>query len=157
MSLAKYESKIQLLTISQEDAYARFSDLRNILAVKNRLSDRTSVEAATGKSISDEEWQKVSESLNKINATETSVSIASPVGNLTLEIVEQDAPKLLKLAGTNTPLPIYLWIQLLPETDTSAKMKVTVGAEVNMFMKGMVAKPLQQAADGLAQILCLVK
>ena len=36
-------------------------------------------------------------------------------------------------------------------------MRVTVGAEVNFFMKGMVAKPLQQAADGLAQMLAAVR
>ena len=157
MSLSKYESKVQTLAISQEEAYARFSDLRNILALKERLADRGSVEAATGKSMSDEEWQKISAAIEKVEATETTLTIASPVGNLSLEIVEQEAPKLLKLAGQNTPLPIYLWLQLLPEGEAAAKLKVTVGAEVNMFMKPMVAKPLQQAADGLAQVLCLVR
>lgn len=38
-----------------------------------------------------------------------------------------------------------------------AKLRVTVGAEVNFFMKGMVAKPLQQAADGLANMLSAIR
>ena len=35
-------------------------------------------------------------------------------------------------------------------------MRVTVGAEVSLFMKPMVSKPLSQAAEGLAAILSLV-
>lgn len=45
---------------------------------------------------------------------------------------------------------------MLPTDVYSSKLRVTVGAEVNMFMKGMVAKPLQQAADGLANILSVL-
>ena len=62
----------------------------------------------------------------------------------------------MKLASENSPVPIYVWIQLLPSGETGCKMRVTVGAEVNFFMKGMVAKPLQQAADGLANILSAI-
>lgn len=32
-------------------------------------------------------------------------------------------------------------------------MRVTVGAEVNFFMKAMISKPLGQAAEGLASII----
>ena len=46
-----------------------------------------------------------------------------------------------------------MWIQLLPHGEGAAKLRVTIGAEVNFFMKGMVSKPLQQAANGLADIL----
>ena len=37
-----------------------------------------------------------------------------------------------------------------------SKLKVTIGAEVNMFMRAMVAKPLKKAADGLANMLSAV-
>ena len=48
-------------------------------------------------------------------------------------------------------------MQLLPLIPYECKLRVTVGAEVNIFMKGMVSKPLQQAAEGLANILAAVR
>ena len=39
---------------------------------------------------------------------------------------------------------------------TSAKLKVTIRAEVNMFMKAMVAKPLQDGVDKLAEMLSMI-
>ena len=63
----------------------------------------------------------------------------------------------IKLAGEGSPIPIYVWIQLLPEGEQATKMRVTVGAEVNMFMKGMVSKPLQQAAEGIATLFSVMR
>ena len=86
-----------------------------------------------------------------------SVQIASPVGQLVLRIIEREEPKCIKFASEGSPIPLNLWIQLLPHGEMECKMRVTVGAEVNFFMKGMVSKPLQQAADGLANILSVVR
>ena len=83
--------------------------------------------------------------------------INSPMGTITLRIVERDEPKCIKFASEGSPVQLYLWIQLLPHGTYESKMKVTVGAEVNFFMKGMVAKPLQQAADGLASMLSTIR
>lgn len=37
-----------------------------------------------------------------------------------------------------------------------AKLKVTIRAEVNMFMKAMVTKPLQDGVDKLAEMLSMI-
>ena len=86
-----------------------------------------------------------------------SLTIASPLGQITLRIVERDEPKCIKFASEGAPVQLYVWVQLLPHGEMESKMRVTVGAEVNFFMKGMVAKPLQQAADGLANILSAIR
>ena len=70
--------------------------------------------------------------------------------------MEREEPKLVKMGSEGSPIPLTIWIQMLPTDAYSSKLRVTVGAEVNMFMKGMVAKPLQQAADGLANILSVL-
>ena len=53
-------------------------------------------------------------------------------------------------------VPFFVWIQMLPVTDTTSKMKVTAEADLNPFIKAMVQKPLQegveQIAEGLARI-----
>ena len=49
-----------------------------------------------------------------------------------------------------------LWIQILPVGEEQAKMKVTIRAEVNMFMKAMVSKPLQEGVEKLADMLSMI-
>jgi hypothetical protein len=44
----------------------------------------------------------------------------------------------------------------LPVEAGQAKLKVTIRAEVNMFMKAMVTKPLQDGVDKLAEMLSMI-
>lgn len=76
--------------------------------------------------------------------------------SLTLRIVEREPMKCIKFEGDKTPIPLNLWIQILPVTDVEAKMRVTIGAEVNMFMKAMVSKPLKEGVDKLADMLAMI-
>jgi hypothetical protein len=73
--------------------------------------------------------------------------------NLTLRIVEREPMKCIKFEGDKSPIPLKLWIQMLPVTAEQAKLKVTIEAEVNFFMKAMVAKPLKEGAEKLAEML----
>lgn len=141
--------------MTQEAVYARFSDLNNLSALKERLSEPEVLERLRSQVPEDKlgELQKYVEGLT---FDTDSIQIASPLGQVTLRIVERDEPKCVKFASEGSPVPLYLWIQLLPHGE-ECRMRVTVGAEVNFFMKGMVAKPLQQAADGLASMLAAIR
>ncbi len=152
MSISKFESEVKYLAQPAEVVYARFSDLRNLQGLKDMLSDPAAAEKMAEKVPADK-IEEARKQLENVCFEEDSISMASPVGQLVLRIVERDAPKCLKFASEGAPLQLYLWIQLLPHGEQGAKMRVTVGAEVNFFMKGMVSKPLQQAADMLANVL----
>ena len=76
--------------------------------------------------------------------------------SLTLRIVEREPMKCIKFEGDKTPIPMNLWIQILPENEANAKMKVTIRAEVNAFMKAMVSKPLQEGVEKLADMLAMI-
>lgn len=152
MSISKFESEVKYLVQPAEVVYARFSDLRNLQGLKDMLSDPAAAEKMAEKVPADK-IEEARKQLENVCFEEDSISMASPVGQLVLRIVERDAPKCLKFASEGAPLQLYLWIQLLPHGEQGAKMRVTVGAEVNFFMKGMVSKPLQQAADMLANVL----
>ena len=120
----------------QQAVYDNISDLRNLEKVRDRVPEDK---------VKDFSFDEDSVSLN-----------VPPVGELKLRICERDEPKCVKFETTQSPVPFHVWIQVLPVTETTSKMKVTVKAELNPFIKGVVAGPLQDGvekiADALAQI-----
>ena len=121
---------------SQEAVYRNISDLRNLEKVRDRIPE-----------------DKVKDF--SFDADTISVSVP-PVGELKLRIIEREEPKCVKFETAQSPVPFNVWIQMLPVDEQSSKMKVTVKAELNPFIKGMVSGPLQDGvekiADALAQI-----
>ena len=91
---------------------------------------------------------------NKLSDT-LSFSV-SPIGKLTLQIVERDPCKCIKLATTNSPLPFNMWIQLVETAEEECKVKVTIGMDLNPFMKAMVQKPLQEGLEKMVDMLAVI-
>lgn len=156
MSLSKYESSVKHIAENVDIVYDRFSDMRNLQALRDRMSDPDTLSQISGQ-VDSEKLEEARKYLKEMTFDADSLSVSTPVGALRLVIVERDAPKCIKLAGEGSPIPVYVWIQLLPEGEQATKMRVTVGAEVNMFMKGMVSKPLQQAAEGIATLFSVMR
>ena len=136
--------------------YNRFADLSNLNTLKERLDD-PEVQAKLAEQVPADRIGELRSYAESMTFDSDSLQISSPMGAITLRIVEREEPKCIKMASEGAPVQLYAWIQLLPHGEGETKMKVTVGAEVNFFMKGMVAKPLQQAADGLANILSAIR
>ena len=134
--MATFESSIKQVPYPQEAVYKNLSDLTNLERVRDRIPE--------------DKLQDFS-----FDADTVSVSVA-PVGKITLRIVDREEPKCVKFETAESPLPFNLWIQILPVTETTSKMKVTVKADIPFMLKGMVAGPLQDGvekiADALAQI-----
>ena len=72
-------------------------------------------------------------------------------------IIEREEPKTIKFETEQSPVPFTFWIQLLPVTDTTCKMKLTIKAELNPFIKGMVQKPLQEGIEKIADALQAIR
>lgn len=121
---------------SQEAVYRNISDLRNLEKVRDRIPE-----------------DKVKDF--SFDADTISINVP-PVGELKLRIIEREEPKCVKFETAQSPVPFNVWVQMLPVDEQSSKMKVTVKAELNPFIKGMVSGPLQDGvekiADALAQI-----
>ena len=156
MSLAKYESEVKIVPQSQSVVYSRFDDLNSLSAIKDRLSDPT-VQQKLSEQVPADKLDELRKYAQGLSFEADAIHIASPMGNITLRVVEREAPKCIKFASEGSPVQLYVWIQLLPHGAYESKLRVTVGAEVIFFMKGMVAKPLQQAADGLANMLSALR
>lgn len=139
--MAQYESSIKHIPYSQERVYNKLSDLNNLNSVKDRL---------------DLIKDKLDGKLEDMTFDSDSLTLKVQGFNLTLRIIEREPLKCIKFEGDKTPIPLNLWIQILPEGMDNAKMKVTIRAEVNMFMKAMVAKPLQEGVEKLADMLSMI-
>lgn len=139
--MAQYESSIKHIPYSQERVYNKLSDLNNLNSVRDRL---------------DLIKDKLDGKLEDMSFDSDSLTLKVQGFNLTLRIIERKPLKCIKFEGDKTPIPLNLWIQILPEGMDNAKMKVTIRAEVNMFMKAMVAKPLQEGVEKLADMLSMI-
>ena len=134
--MTKFESDVKFIPASQEAVYEKLSDLNNLEKVKDRLpADKVK---------------------NLTFDSDSMLVEVSPVGKISLQIVEKEPCKCIKFGTTDSPLPFNLWIQLLPVTETECKMKLTIGVELNPFMKAMVQKPLQEGLQKMADMLALI-
>lgn len=156
MSLSKFESEVKIIPQQQQVVYSRFADLNNLSALKERLNDPT-VQEQIGQQVPADKMEELRKYADGLSFETDAIHLSSPIGQITLRVVEREEPKCIKFASEGAPVQLYVWIQLLPHGEWESKMRVTVGAEVNFFMKGMVAKPLQQAADGLANMLSAIR
>lgn len=134
--MSKFESSIKTIPYPQENVYRNISDLSNLERVRDRVP---------------------SDKIQDFSFDTDTVSISvPPVGQITMRIIEREEPKCVKFESENSPMPFNLWIQVLPIDEQTSKMKVTVKADIPMMLRAMVAGPLQdgveKVADALAQI-----
>lgn len=137
----QFESNVKHVPYSQGRVYNKLSDLNNLEEVRERL---------------DMVKDKLDGKLEDMSFDRDSITLKVQGISLTLRIIEREPLKCIKFEGDKSPIPLNLWIQILPVTQEEAKMKVTIRAEVNMFMKAMVSKPLQEGVEKLADMLAML-
>lgn len=137
----QFESNVKHISYSQERVYGVLSDLNSMERMRDKL---------------DEMKSKLEGKIKDMSFDRDSLSIKVQGINLTLRIIEREPMKCIKFEGDKTPIPMNLWIQILPVSEEESKIKVTIRAEVNMFMKAMVSKPLQEGVEKLAETLARI-
>lgn len=136
MGKTRFESSVKQIPYPQQAVYDMLSNLENISKVIDRIP---------------------ADKIKDISFDRDHVSMSvDPVGAIKLAVCEREEPKCIKFQTEKSPVPFYVWIQMLPVTDTTSKIRITAEADLNPFIKTLVQKPLQdgveQIADGLAQI-----
>ena len=100
---------------------------------------------------------KTEDKVKDFHFDQDSVSVnVPPVGEIRLRIINREEPKCVKFETEQSPLPFFLWIQVLPVTETSSKLKVTVDADIPFMLKGMVSGPLKEGVEKIAQALAMI-
>ncbi len=135
--MSKFESSIRQIQYSQQSVYNMLSDLSNIERIRDRIPQ---------------------DKLKDFTFDRDSIAMSvAPVGEIRLRIVEREEPKCVKFETEQSPVPFNLWIQVVAVSETTCKVKVTVKADLNPFIRGMVSKPLQEALEKIADALEAVR
>ncbi len=154
--MSEFKSEVKQIQASQQAVYDKISDLSNLSAVKERMNPPEARERLAGQVDSDKVDQMM-DYLDNISFDQDSITLGgSPVGNVSLRIIEREAPKCVKMEGVGTPIPLNMWIQVVPNGDDASAIRVTLRAELNFFIKQMVGGQLQKAVDGIAEMLAHV-
>ena len=134
--MSKFESSIKQIPYPVEAVYKNISDLSNLERVRDRVPE-----------------DKLQDFAFDSDSVQVSVP---PVGTIKLRIIEREENKCVKFEAEQSPLPFNLWIQVLPMDDATSKMKVTVKADIPIMLKGMVAGPLQDGIEKIADVLAQI-
>ncbi len=132
----QFESKVVAIPYSQQRVYDMLSDLSHLESVKDRIPE-----------------DKVKEL--KFDRDTVSINV-HPVGDIAFRVVEREEAKCIKLEATTSPIPLTIWVQILPTAAEASKMKLTLRTELNPFIKGMVQKPLQEGIEKMAEMLAQI-
>lgn len=137
----QYESGIKQIPYSQQRVYDKVSNLSHLAQFQDRLNELPQ--------------DKIKVEDIQFDADSVSFSV-SPVGRLELRIIEREEPKCVKFEATTSPIPLTLWIQIVPIAAEACKIKLTLRTELNIFIKGMIQKPLKEGLEKLADMLAMI-
>lgn len=118
-------------------------------AVYNMLGDLANIEKVRGMIPQDK--------VESLEFDHDSLSIKTQIGSVRLAVVAREEPKMIKFETTDSPVPFNFWIQILPVTEATSKLRLTIKADINPFMAAMVKKPMQEGIERIADALQMIK
>ena len=134
--MTEYTSDIKTIPYGDERVFSMLSDLSNLERIKDRIPK---------------------DHIKDFSFTNDSCSFeVNPMGKIDFQIVNREPYKTIKFATTNSPFPLFLWIQLKPTGENVTKMKMTVRAELNPLLKTMIAKPIQEGLNKIADAIATI-
>lgn len=86
------------------------------------------------------------------NQDSCSFSVA-PVGRVTFVVVDREPNKTIKFKSEQLPFDANVWVQLVSKADDDTRMKITIKADLNPFIKPMVSKPMKDGVDKIAEVI----
>lgn len=131
--MTEFVSDIKTIPYNDDRIFAMLSDLSNLERVKDRIPE-----------------DKIKDFTFDTDSCSLSVD---PVGKVHFQIVEREPNKTIKFVTTNSPVPLFMWVQLKQVADSDTRMKLTVRADVSPLIKPMISKPLQDGINKIAEVL----
>ena len=134
--MTEFVSDIKTITYNEEDIFNMLSDLSNLERMKDKIPQEK---------VKDFTFDKDSCSFT-----------VSPIGVVKFSIVEREPNKTIKFVADESPVAVNLWIQLKQVAENDTKLKLTVKADLNPFLKPMLSKPFQDGINKIADVLAAI-
>lgn len=134
--MADFTSDITPIPHSQERVFTVLSDLNNLGKFQKDLS---------GLPIKDLSFDK-----------DCCQFTADGVGKIAMRIIEREPYKTIKLTSESSPIAFTCWIQLVEAAPNDTRLKLTLRADIPLFLKPMVSKPLEKGIKKVAEALAAI-
>lgn len=137
--MSDYTSSIKTIAAPRTNVYNRLANLGGLASVQDRLPE--------------EAREKIS--IEPID-NDSCAFVIPGAGRLVLRVVEREPEETIKLATEQSPIDLTLWIQLLEPTYGDTRLRLTLRADLNFFMRKMIGGKLQEGIDKLADMLTMI-
>ncbi len=152
--MAKYESNIKQINAPVERVYEKLSNLENFRPVLENMQNNEMVKEKIREAGQDPAQL---EKLKDVVLTADSVSFPVPMmGEMSLRIIEREENKTIKFQTEQSPIDANFWIQVLPVTDFTSKLRLTLKADLNPMVKMMIGSKLKDGIDKFADMLSMI-
>ena len=131
--MTEFVSDIKTIPYGNRIVYETLADLNNLERIKDQIPP-SQIEDFT------------------FDSDSCSFSV-KPVGKVRFSVIDREPLKTIKLTGDRFPTDVNVWIQLKESGERETKMRLTVRAELNPFIKPMISQPLQEGINHIADIL----
>ena len=131
--MTEFLSEVKTILYSDADVFRVLSDLRKLEEVKGLIPE---------------------DKLSDFSFDADAVSFrVSPIGKVTFLVVEREPNKLVKFKSEKLPFDVIVWIQLVEKAEKDTRLRLTLRADLNPFIKGMAEKPMREAVDKISEAL----
>lgn len=134
--MTEFTSDIKSIPFNEADIYPVLSDMSRIQSLKDRIPEN--------------QLGKIKDMVCDKDSCTISVD---PIGNIRFFIVERTPNSTIKFDADKLPFPFNLWVQLKQSGENDTKLKITVKADLNVFLKPMLSKPIQEGVNKMAEML----
>jgi hypothetical protein len=130
--MTEYISDIQQIPFSAERVFSKLSDLKNLEIVKPLIEG------------------KVKDFTFDTDSCQFKVD---PVGTVGVRISEREPFNKIKLESVKSPIGFVGWIQLQEIAPDVTSLKLTIRADIPIFLKAMISKKLEEGINTVAEML----
>ena len=134
--MTEFISEIKTIPYGNQIIFETLSDLNNLERMRNRIPS-----------------DKIEDFIFDTDSCSFSIQ---PVGKVRFSIINREPHKTIKFSADQSPVDVKMWIQLKEVGEQETKMRLTVKAELNPFLKPMISKPLQEGINQIADILASI-
>lgn len=131
--MTEFVSEIKKIPYSDEMVFRVLSDLSKLELLKDKMPE-----------------DKIKDFWCTPNSCSFSVA---PVGKVTFDIIEREPNKTIKLKSQGLPFEVDAWIQLVSKSENDTRMKLTLSAKLNSFIKPMVSTPMRDGIDKISEVI----